>query len=172
MAFSKPSRANNSVGLGGTDPPGRINRFLFISEGCTKSIRFFVGLVRNWVIPCSFWEILKTLFKPGLRMSRPTITTFLPNKERLIAKLDDTKDLPSPLTVDVTRITFLPFSSINWRLVRTLRNVSLIKLLWFSNTAIEPDFSSANGISPITGREVSFSTSARPSILNLVKPIR
>ena len=37
----------------------------------------------------------------------------LPNKERLIAKLDDTKDLPSPLMVEVTRITFLPFSSIN-----------------------------------------------------------
>ena len=172
MAFSKPSRANNSVGLGGTAPPGRIKRFLLISEGCTKSIRLTAGLVKNWVIPCSFLERLKTLFNPGLRMSRPTITTFFPNKERLIAKLDDTKDLPSPLMVDVTRITFLPFSSINWRLVRTFRKVSLIRLFWFSNTAIEPDFSSANGISPITGREVSFSTSERPSILNLVRPIR
>ena len=28
-------------------------------------------------------------------MSRPTITTFFPNKERLIAKLDDTKDADS-----------------------------------------------------------------------------
>ena len=172
MAFSNPPRANNSVGLGGTVPPGRINRFLFISEGCTKSIKFAVVFVRYWVIPCSFLGILKTLFNPGLRISSPTITTFFPNKERLIAKLADMKDLPSPLIVEVTRITFLPFSSINWRLVRTFRKVSLIRLFWFSNTAIEPVFSSANGTSPTTGSEVNFSTSARPSILNFVKPIR
>ena len=36
---------------------------------------------------------MKTLFNPGLRISSPTITTFFPNKERLIAKLADMKDL-------------------------------------------------------------------------------
>ena len=35
------------------------------------------------------------------------------NKERLIARLPEIKDLPSPLTVEVTKITFLSFPSIN-----------------------------------------------------------
>ena len=56
--------------------------------------------------PQNYENLLNTLFKPGLRISRPTITTFFPNKERLIARFEEIKDLPSPLTVEVTSITF------------------------------------------------------------------
>ena len=52
MAFSKPSRASSSVGLGGTAPPGRINRFLLISEGCTHHRQCDdIGTVKlpNWI---------------------------------------------------------------------------------------------------------------------------
>ena len=175
MALSRPLRANNSVGLGGTEPPGRTNRFLLTSEGWTSSIRSVSGLERYWVMPFSLLERWNTLFSPGLRISSPTITTFFPKRERLIARFAETNDFPSPLTVEVTRITFWSLSSINWRLVRILRKVSLIRLFLFSKTAIEPFlsfFSSVNGISPIIGTLVSFSTSARPSILNFVSSIR
>ena len=152
-----------------------MDRFLLTSEGCTRLIRSVSGFARYKVIPFSFVERRKTLFSPGLRISSPTMTTFFPKRERLIARFAEINDFPSPLTVEVTSITFLSFCSINWRLVRIFRKVSLIRLFWFSNTAIEPSFSffsSVNGISPTIGTVVSFSTSARPSSLNLVRPIR
>ena len=69
----------------------------------------FGTTTRTVYLAFSFVERRKTLFNPGLRISSPTITTFFPNKERLMAKLAEINDFPSPLTVEVTRITFLSF---------------------------------------------------------------
>lgn len=88
MASTNAWRASSSVGLGGTVPPGRMLRVRDIPEGCTIDIRSVVcGPARNWVIPFSFCERLKTLLSPGLRMSSPTMTTLLPSSERLMARL-------------------------------------------------------------------------------------
>lgn len=77
------------------------------------------GAERKPVIPFSLWCMRKTLFNPGLRMSSPTMMTFLPNNARLTARLDAMNVFPSPLMVEVTRITFLSGSpNMKSRLVR------------------------------------------------------
>lgn len=124
------------------------------------------GAERKPVIPFSLWCMRKTLFNPGLRMSSPTMMTFLPNNARLTARLDAMNVFPSPLMVEVTRITFLSGSpNMKSRLVRRLRKVSAMMSLSFSRTAMAY-FSSESfkGTSPITGTRVSLSTSECPSM--------
>ena len=167
MASSRDLRANSSVGLGGIVPPGRMWRLADRSEDCIMLRRSVLcGATRYWVMPRSLCEIWNTLFNPGLRISSPTMTTFLPNSAKLTARLEAMKVFPSPLVVEVTRITFLSGSpNMKSRLVRRLRKVSAMMSLSFSRTAMAY-FSSESfkGTSPITGTRVSLSTSECPSM--------
>ena len=172
MASSRDWRASNSVGLGGMAPPGSMLRLVDTDEGCIMERRSVLwGADKYWVIPRSLLEMWNTLFSPGLRISNPRIMTFLPSSARLTARLEAMNVLPSPLMVEVTRITFLSGSpSMNNRLVRRLRNVSAMISLSFSRTAMVwvcPASGSVIGTSPMMGTLVSFSTSARPSIRKL-----
>lgn len=96
MASSRDLRANSSVGLGGIVPPGRMLRLADRSEDCIMLRRSVLcGATRYWVIPRSLCEIWNTLFNPGLRISSPTMTTFLPNSAKLTARLEAMKVFPS-----------------------------------------------------------------------------
>ena len=50
--------------------------------------------------------MFKYSFNLGLRISIPIKITFFPNKANDAAKLLHINDLPSPLTLDVTKMTF------------------------------------------------------------------
>ena len=172
MASCNDWRASNSVGLGGMVPPGSRSRWSVTPEGRINEDRSVVlGEDRYRVMPFSLCEMLNTLFKPGLRMSSPTMITFFPSRARLTARLDAINVFPSPLMVEVMRITFWSGSpNMNNRLVRMLRKVSAMMSLSFSRTAMAclfPVSDSVRGTSPIMGTVVSFSTSLRPSMRKL-----
>ena len=65
-------------------------------------------------------------------MSNPTITVRLPMKAKLHAKLALVNDLPSPLVVDVKRMTFWSVFNIYCTLVRIERYTSSIMPFLFS----------------------------------------
>src|SRR5690606_4322498 len=92
------------------------------------------------------------LDKVGLRKSNSNTATFFPNKASVMAKLTATKDLPSPLMLDVIKIVRQP--SDFWkksRFVRKALNCSAIGVL--DSLLITMLLSSACGaciISPMT----------------------
>ena len=144
MALSSDGRANNSAGFGGTLPEGSICKLLLAWVGKSKECRSILSSVRKEVIPFRcFCSRPKYPASFGLRISRPTITTRLPKRARLTPRLHETNVLPSPLIVEVIKMTlFSFFPKMNWRLVRILRNTSDIMLFSFSfTTMVEPFFS-------------------------------
>ncbi len=95
-----------------------------------------------------------------MRRSSPTSSTFLFSRERLMAVLRATNDLPSPDTVEVKVTTLLSAPSVSSRLVRSMRKASSMGLVSFSITAML-SCSSCFGTSERIGTFDTLSTSPR-----------
>ena len=166
MTCSSEARDTSSAGLGGMGPAISRSRLLLTSEGMISPLMSFqsgASRVNRLVIPLWWLLIWNSSARRGLRISKPTRTTFLPNSAKLTARLAATKVLPSPEVEEVNISTFSPGCSINCTLVRMERNISSIWLFVFSCTTMSARplaLSLATGMSAMMGRLVNAVTSS------------
>ena len=111
--------SNNSDGLGGMVPPTITSMPSTSGKDCTMSSSVVSACAKNAVTPGASASAV-ICASLGLRMSIPTSATLFPSMANAAARLRLTNDLPSPLTLDVTRTTLSSASVImNCTLLRT-----------------------------------------------------